>query len=633
MKKITLFGLVILLSLLSISLMGQVPQKINYQAVARDAAGNPIANKQIAVKFTIRTGSSSGSEVFSERHTPWTNSLGTFNAIIGYGNPIYGSFGAINWGTGTKWLQIGVDEHGGTNYVDMGTFEMLSVPYARLAQDVVNINDADADPTNELQTLSISGTQLTISQGNTVTLPDGGDNWGTQVVETDATLAGNGTTANKLKIAQQGALNGQVLKWNGSTWAPADDNTGSSGGTPGGSSSAVQYNSGGSFGGNEYFTYSGSGDLYVEYPSVHASININGGGDPNYNVPARLDLNKRWSIYDVGADKHLKIGPDPGNSSNNNATPIVIKYNTGSVDIGEITSISMIHTASKLRVEAAELRAITAANNSAMYPTALLKNASTNGVALELESSSSSKPALRINKANNSGGGFIDAYKSNDNLALRLGTYGNSDNNGGYIEGYGTDRYFHLRTDIVNANRGLYIYAGESSSVGESLFFGYYPTGNKAYLDPVTNDKVQLGEAGYRFIALYATNGTINTSDERDKSAIQDLNYGLQSVLKLRPISYQWKNEDIRMGTGTNLGFSAQELQKVIPDAVVAEKGKTPEDADHTYYGVKYAEIIPVLVKAIQELEQMLEKTTNEQQELKQIVNDQQKLIDKLSNK
>lgn len=53
-----------------------------------------------------------------------------------------------------------------------------------------------------------------------------GDNWGTQVVVHDATLDGDGTTGVELKIAQQGATTGQVLKWNGTTWAPAPDDTG-----------------------------------------------------------------------------------------------------------------------------------------------------------------------------------------------------------------------------------------------------------------------------------------------------------------------------------------------------------------------------------------------------------------------
>ncbi len=614
MRKLTHFGLIVLLSLLSISLMGQVPQKINYQAVARNSAGLPIANKQIAVKFTIRTGSSSGSEVFSERHTPWTNSLGTFNAIIGYGNPIYGSFGAINWATGTKWLQIGVDEHGGTNYVDMGTFEMLSVPYARLAQDVINKNDADADPTNELQTLSISGTQLTISQGNTVTLPSsgGGDNWGTQVVQTDATLSGEGTTANKLKIAQQGATTGQVLKWNGSTWAPANDNTGSGGGTPGGNLEAVQYNNGGSFGGNEYFTYSGSGDVYVEYPSVHASININGGSNPSYNAPARLDLNKRWSIYDVGADKHLKIGPDPGNSSNNNATPIVIKHNTGRVDIGEISTTTNYYSASKLRVDGGDNRGIMAGTNSSSYPAAFFRNTNSGGAALELENNASSKAALVIQ--NLGGGRAIQAKNEDGNEYFKLHA---TPAHGGCLTMTGVNEWFQIMPNTCNSNKGFNLFAGDNGQTGTTLFFGYYQPWDEAYLEPRHDNKVQLGESGQRFKAVYATNGTIQTSDERDKSAIQDLNYGLQSVLKLRPISYQWKDEGIRKGTGTNLGFSAQELQQIIPDAVVAEKGKTPEDADHTYYGVKYAEIIPVLVKAIQEQQELIEQLRKEVNELK----------------
>ena len=52
----------------------------------------------------------------------------------------------------------------------------------------------------------------------------GPDSWGTQAAATNATLSGNGTAGNPLQIATQGATNGQVLKFNGSTWAPAADN-------------------------------------------------------------------------------------------------------------------------------------------------------------------------------------------------------------------------------------------------------------------------------------------------------------------------------------------------------------------------------------------------------------------------
>ncbi|HNW51356.1 MAG TPA: tail fiber domain-containing protein [Prolixibacteraceae bacterium] len=82
--------------------------------------------------------------------------------------------------------------------------------------------DADADATNEIQTLSLSGSSLSLSKGGgKVTLPSfSGDNWGTQSVVADATLTGDGTAANPLKIAQQSAVAGQGLKWNGTSWKP-----------------------------------------------------------------------------------------------------------------------------------------------------------------------------------------------------------------------------------------------------------------------------------------------------------------------------------------------------------------------------------------------------------------------------
>lgn len=51
----------------------------------------------------------------------------------------------------------------------------------------------------------------------------GGDDWGAQVVEVTARLTGDGTSGTELDLAQQGATSGQVLKWNGTSWAPADD--------------------------------------------------------------------------------------------------------------------------------------------------------------------------------------------------------------------------------------------------------------------------------------------------------------------------------------------------------------------------------------------------------------------------
>lgn len=55
----------------------------------------------------------------------------------------------------------------------------------------------------------------------------GADNWGTQVIVSSIEFAGNGTTANELKLASQDAQIGYVLKWDGTSWKPAVDNIGS----------------------------------------------------------------------------------------------------------------------------------------------------------------------------------------------------------------------------------------------------------------------------------------------------------------------------------------------------------------------------------------------------------------------
>ena len=140
-----------------------------------------------------------------------------------------------------------------------------------------------------------------------------------------------------------------------------------------------------------------------------------------------------------------------------------------------------------------------------------------------------------------------------------------------------------------------------------------------------TNDNIMsLGANGSRWTAVYATNGAIQTSDERFKTNIQPLAPGLNAVMLLQPVSYNWIDEKLRIGTGVNYGFSAQELSKVLPDVVIhsatpidAETGKrTSEFADA--YGVKYAELTPVLVKAIQEQQAMIEALKQKVADLEQ---------------
>ena len=152
----------------AIGLFAQAPQAFKYQAVARDNSGNLIANQSVGFRISILQNSPTGTSVYSETHTVASNNLGLVNLDLGAGNPVSGTFSTINWGSGNYFVKVELDVTGGSNYLFMGTSQLLSVPYALHAQTANSIaNDSDA------QTLTINGSTLSISNGNSVTLPSG----------------------------------------------------------------------------------------------------------------------------------------------------------------------------------------------------------------------------------------------------------------------------------------------------------------------------------------------------------------------------------------------------------------------------------------------------------------------------
>ncbi len=151
----------------------QVPNAFNYQAIVRNASGEIVANQDVSFQISILEGSATGTVAYSETHLVTKSNFGLANLVIGSGTVVEGTLDASNWGTTSHFLKIEIDPDGGGSYTDMGTTQLLSVPYAFHAQTVEDdqVDDADADPANELQTLSLSGQDLTISDGNTITLP------------------------------------------------------------------------------------------------------------------------------------------------------------------------------------------------------------------------------------------------------------------------------------------------------------------------------------------------------------------------------------------------------------------------------------------------------------------------------
>src|SRR5690554_1063590 len=117
----------------------QVPEGFNFQAVARDANGNLLTNQALGIKVSILKGIETGSDVYFETHSATTNASGLIQLVIGEGLAAEGqSFSAIDFSNDNYFVKLAIDPAGGTDYADLGTTRLLSVPYALVAKNVVN---------------------------------------------------------------------------------------------------------------------------------------------------------------------------------------------------------------------------------------------------------------------------------------------------------------------------------------------------------------------------------------------------------------------------------------------------------------------------------------------------------------
>lgn len=157
--------------LLISQVFAQSPEAFKYQAMIRDINQNPIASQKVSIRISIREFFPVGNISYQEVHDPITSSSGLVSLNIGEGTVVSGEFEDINWGIFDHFLQVEVDETGGSNYQVVGVSQLLSVPYALYAKEAENVDDADSDPGNEIQTLAIDGNELSISHGGTVSLP------------------------------------------------------------------------------------------------------------------------------------------------------------------------------------------------------------------------------------------------------------------------------------------------------------------------------------------------------------------------------------------------------------------------------------------------------------------------------
>jgi hypothetical protein len=172
---------------------------------------------------------------------------------------------------------------------------------------------------------------------------------------------------------------------------------------------------------------------------------------------------------------------------------------------------------------------------------------------------------------------------------------------------------------------GFFVASSPATAVGSARTFT-----NLMVVTPSGTVGIGNSSPGYTLQVNGSVAGTsayVNTSDIRFKKNVQPLDIGLNIVTQLKPVTFEWKDEavnrwkSIGIGTaspqnslvkdrrpfdpamrGKQMGFIAQDVEKLLPSVVVTE-----DNAEKTK-GMKYSELIPVLVKAIQEQQAQLAK-------------------------
>ena len=157
------------------------------------------------------------------------------------------------------------------------------------------------------------------------------------------------------------------------------------------------------------------------------------------------------------------------------------------------------------------------------------------------------------------------------------------------------------KTSAVAAGAGVYLSPSGASfytvdSSGSANTLHVYDNVDSAY-------RFYVRASGSLAGTIFATVTSISsTSDERLKENIKDLETGLTEIMALKPRRFDWK-EGEGNSTKNNAGFIAQEVETVLPELV----GDYLHDEIDDVKSVRMGDILPTLVKAVQEQQALIE--------------------------
>lgn len=570
--------LILFTSSFSIGLNAQTERGIPYQAVLR--MDNSAANStDLLVRYSIYDGQNI---LYQEEHSTRTSEGGLFNLVIGQGDAIIGSWASIDW---QKVLSLSVDINVDGDWDRFGQTDLNAVPvsfYALKAgsvdgmsitelADVTNtvtpeagytlkwngshwmagedaVNDADASPENEIQTLSIDGDLLSLSrQGGSIRLPlqeaifasgDSGIHYlnGSVGIGTDAPQSLLHLTGS-LIAGTDTAIAGSLLRWDHETGAFR------------------------------------AGILEAGFESLWQGANLGHGSFAvNHNTRASGEYS---SAFGDGSQANGKNSFAGGLSSLANAD--------GSFSFGYTNYTTGIRSVAfgQSNIASGAFSFITGTGNQTTGRATFAAGEGLQGISMN------SAVFGRFNAAF----GLTDQWRSADPI-LEIG------NGSNHIDR--SNAFLVLKSGRVGIAPGmespvaqLHIFQ-QQDTLGGGLRLSAMNTG---YWEMVTRADGHL--AMYQNGSLKATvdpstGAWIQLSDFRVKKNIEPLYKGLEQLMKLTPVSYQYTFSESEV---TTWGFIAQDVQKLFPN-LVRTHGEL--------LGLSYQEFSVLAIKAIQEQQELI---------------------------
>jgi len=143
-------------------------------------------------------------------------------------------------------------------------------------------------------------------------------------------------------------------------------------------------------------------------------------------------------------------------------------------------------------------------------------------------------------------------------------------------------------------------------------------TSSTARILPQTDNVGYIGQSNFRWQALFAVNGTVQTSDEREKTEIKPTTLGLEFIKDLRPVSYKWidgEQQDKGKDKREHQGLIAQQVAKAVEKHGIDKNAFGGLDIQKTdkyddFHGMQYDQLIAPLIKAVQEQQDTIESLT-----------------------